>query len=129
MTLVVSFNSINFFFANYKLAVSKNVRSFSLPFSSSVLKLLDLFKQEGIIYSYTFDKTYKLLRIYPRYSKRFSNFQIWPDSTNFLSVFKLKKLRNSGYSYIIFNPYLKKAFFSNNCLLYNSIPGILLLKW
>ena len=43
MSLTISFNNINFFFANYKLAISKNVRSFSLPFSSSVLKLLDLF--------------------------------------------------------------------------------------
>lgn len=122
---------IDFFFANYKSSVVKNVRSFRVPISSQSLLLVKSFYKANLIYSYTLDSFSKYIIVYPRINSfQNKNFQvIFRGHQSIRSISQLLKYVKSGYSFIIFSPFNKKKFLTSTEFLYSKCSGHLLLLW
>lgn len=122
--------SIDLFFANYKSANVKKVRSFSIFFSPQILLLVKAFYRANLIYSFTLNEFGNSIVLYPRFSARFKNFQvIYKAHSPFQSVTKLKRYQNLGYNFIIFTPFHTTKFLTSTEFSTFQAPGYLLAIW
>ena len=121
---------VNFFFANYKSSVVKNVRSFRVPISSQLILLVKTFYKANLIYSYTLDRFSNSIIVYPRFSFRNKNFQIFFHAhKSFHTVTQLSKYLKAGYHFIVFSPFSRKKFFTSTEFSGIKHPGYLLFLW
>lgn len=128
----ISYKRLNFFFANLKFSITRKQSFFFTPFHDDLIPLLRIFIKFGYIQIYTISKNSKFLKVYPRYNQRFSSFKInSPRPVKFLSVRKIIKLREMGYNFVLYNPFLDKQnkFFSSLSFSFEPLPGILLISW
>lgn len=121
---------IDFFFANYKSANTKKIRSFKTPLTSQTLLLVKAFYRANLIYSFSIDEFKNSIIIYPRFASRFKNFQVVYSAHSLLqSNVQLRRYQNLGYNFILFTPFHKIKFITiTEFSIYNP-SGILLALW
>lgn len=123
-------SSIDFFFANYKNANIKKIRSFSIPFSPQLLLLVKAFYRANLVYSFILNDFQNSIVVYPRFSARFKNFQVmYKAHSDFKSVFELKQYQNLGYNFIVFTPFHSIKFITASEFSSHNSPGQLLVTW
>jgi hypothetical protein len=128
--------NLSTFLINYKFSTIKRQKLFYTPAFSFLFPIIEMFKSLGYIYCYTLSKCKSRFKIYPRYNKRFSNFQISMKNSNSLLQRKdIIRIKNSGYQFILFSPFQftnskSFKFLSSFDLNYLNIPpGYLIIRW
>lgn len=121
---------IDSFFANYKLAVTKNIRSFIIPISSQTLPLVKSFYKANLLYSYTIDHFKNSIIVFPRPTPYIKTFQVmYTAHKSIISISQLQKYQNIGYEFLIFSPFNRGKFITSTEFTYLTVPGFLLAIW
>lgn len=123
------------FFNTYRLSTSRGHRVFFIKFSPFLLNILNILRALGYVYTFNYMTRSRILKIYPRFNKRFLQFKLHVRKPLLFSTTKqITHLKLRGYNFILFNPFFDKyevpgKIITSFDLRFPILSGYLLLSW